>query len=99
MVTVYTYSSQLEVNSSRFNQPGDFFVYVVFLFAVILVSCVACLQYLFDIFIIIDSYSKCQFCLLVLPLLTLSEHLRAFDPRISARPAILAEAVPGNEED
>ncbi|KAL1995302.1 hypothetical protein VTN49DRAFT_1489 [Thermomyces lanuginosus] len=35
---LYTYSSQLEVNSSRFNQPGDFFVYVVFLFAVILAT-------------------------------------------------------------
>lgn len=35
---VYTYGSDLEKNSSRFNAPGDFFTYIVFVATVILVS-------------------------------------------------------------
>jgi len=35
---LYTYGSQLETEASRFTQPGDFFVYLVFVCAVILVS-------------------------------------------------------------
>lgn len=35
---VFTYASQLETTASRFSQPGDFFIYLVFVCAVILVS-------------------------------------------------------------
>ena len=35
---LYTYGSQLETEASRFTQPGDFFVYLVFVALVILVS-------------------------------------------------------------
>lgn len=35
---LYTYGSQLETNASRFSQPGDFFIYLVFCAVVILVS-------------------------------------------------------------
>jgi hypothetical protein len=35
---VWTYGTGLELNSPRFNQPGDFFTYVVFVTVVILVS-------------------------------------------------------------
>lgn len=35
---LYTYGSQLELQASRFSQPGDFFVYLVFVAVVILVS-------------------------------------------------------------
>ena len=34
---LYTYASQLETSASRFSQPGDFFVYLVFCATVILV--------------------------------------------------------------
>ncbi len=34
---LYTYGSQLELEASRFTQPGDFFMYLVFVAAVILV--------------------------------------------------------------
>jgi Derlin-2/3 len=35
---LYTYGSQLETEASRFQQPGDFFTYLVFVAVVILVS-------------------------------------------------------------
>jgi membrane associated rhomboid family serine protease len=35
---LYTYGSALETEASRFSQPGDFFVYLVFVALVILVS-------------------------------------------------------------
>ena len=38
MALVYNYGSQLEKDSPRFNQPGDFFVYIAFVSVVILVS-------------------------------------------------------------
>jgi Derlin-2/3 len=34
---LYTYGSQLEMEASRFTQPGDFAVYIAFVAAVILV--------------------------------------------------------------
>lgn len=37
MSQVWTYSSGLEKESSRFSQPGDFFTYIIFLGLVILV--------------------------------------------------------------
>lgn len=36
---LYTYGSSLETEAARFSQPGDFFVYLVFVALVILVSC------------------------------------------------------------
>lgn len=35
---LWTYSSQLELEASRFSQPGDFFTYIIFVCSVILVS-------------------------------------------------------------
>ena len=35
---LYTYGSQLETEAARFSQPGDFFVYLIFVAVVILVS-------------------------------------------------------------
>ena len=35
---LYTYGSQLETEAARFTQPGDFFMYLVFVAAIILVS-------------------------------------------------------------
>lgn len=35
---LYTYGSQLELEASRFSEPGDFFVYIAFVAMVILVS-------------------------------------------------------------
>ena len=35
---LYTYGSQLETGAARFTQPGDFFVYLVFVCTIILVS-------------------------------------------------------------
>lgn len=35
---MYTYGGDLEKNSPRFNAPGDFFTYIVFVATVILVS-------------------------------------------------------------
>lgn len=37
---LWTYASQLETESSRFSQPGDFFTYITFVCSVILVSLV-----------------------------------------------------------
>lgn len=45
-VIVWTYSNSLEKESPRFSQPGDFFVYIVFLGVFILVSIAAFLIYL-----------------------------------------------------
>jgi len=35
---VFTYASSLETAASRFSQPGDFFMYLVFVSAIIVVS-------------------------------------------------------------
>jgi len=35
---LYTYGSQLETEANRFTQPGDFFIYLLFVCLVILVS-------------------------------------------------------------
>lgn len=35
---LYTYGSQLELEASRFTQPGDFFVYIVFVAVIILLT-------------------------------------------------------------
>ena len=37
-IEVYKYSSEAELNSSRFTGPGDFFIYIMFVGTVILVS-------------------------------------------------------------
>jgi len=42
---LYTYGSQLETEASRFTQPGDFFVYLMFVCFVILVSLLMRLLY------------------------------------------------------
>jgi Derlin-2/3 len=36
---LWTYSSQLELEATRFSQPGDFFTYITFVCSVIVVSC------------------------------------------------------------
>ncbi|KAK4969912.1 hypothetical protein LTR66_003056 [Elasticomyces elasticus] len=41
---LYTYSSQLEIASARFSQAGDFFVYLVFIFAIVLLTAGFALQ-------------------------------------------------------
>jgi len=66
----YTYASQLETGSVRFSQPGDFFFYIVFVGAFILVS-----------FIIILSSTR-----LVLPFPFYKNKKSLIDPRKSARP-------------
>lgn len=35
---LYTYGSQLELEASRFTNPGDFFIYIIFVAVIILVS-------------------------------------------------------------
>ena len=35
---LWTYASQLELEATRFSQPGDFFTYITFVCSVILVS-------------------------------------------------------------
>jgi hypothetical protein len=35
---LYTYGSKLEVGSPRFSEPGDFFIYIIFVCTIILVS-------------------------------------------------------------
>jgi membrane associated rhomboid family serine protease len=35
---LWTYASQLELEASRFSQPGDFFTYITFVCSVIMVS-------------------------------------------------------------
>jgi len=35
---LYTYGSQLETEAARFTQPGDFFMYIVYVAVIILVS-------------------------------------------------------------
>jgi Derlin-2/3 len=37
---LWTYASQLELEASRFSQPGDFFTYITFVCSVIVVSTV-----------------------------------------------------------
>lgn len=41
---LWTYSSQLELEASRFSQPGDFFTYITFVCSVIMVSDVPLLR-------------------------------------------------------
>lgn len=84
-LTVWTYSSGLERESTRFSQPGDFFTYIVFLGAFILVSNSKYMLFpspRFYIFPLIFSYVH-----------EIIIHL-AYLP---AQPTPLAEAVPGNE--
>lgn len=60
MPAVYHYGSSLETGSTRFSQPGDFFVYLIFVACTILVSgslypelpaepCFVCFSFLFSI--------------------------------------------------
>lgn len=44
---MYRYGSELERESSRFSQPGDFFVYTAFVGSVIIVSCSVMLLFCF----------------------------------------------------
>ena len=87
---VWTYSSGLEKDSTRFSQPGDFLTYIVFLGAFILVSgfevlfhsppCAVIFPSSF--FVIFSRVRRIIMNLLYLP----------------AQPPPLAEAVPGKEE-
>lgn len=43
---LWTYSSQLELEASRFSQPGDFFTYITFVCSVIMVSRVHLSRYI-----------------------------------------------------
>lgn len=43
-ITVWQYASSLETDSPRFTNPGDFFAYIVFIGAVILVRLSCLLQ-------------------------------------------------------
>lgn len=77
---VYHYGSSLETGSARFSQPGDFFIYLIFVASVILVSGL----------IYPDSPAEpfSSFYLLF--------HVTS---HICPPSLILAEAVPGSEED
>lgn len=81
--TVYRYGSSLETGSARFSQPGDFFVYLVFVASVILVSGSLDPEYPDRVADFLLRFLPCHPC-----------HL-AYLP---AQP-LLAEAVPGSEED
>lgn len=73
---MYTFASSLETESPRFQQPGDFFTYLVFVCAVIMVSTptdTTLLPGRIPVFLVHLVYLPAQ--------------------------SLLAEAVPGNEED
>lgn len=83
--TVWTYGNGLELNSSRFTQPGDFFTYLVFICTTIVVS--------EHVFIPLPSYMSSFMSSFIQPfnaILLSAPHLRDIDyaPRISARPVI-----------
>ena len=76
---MYTYGTGLELNSPRFSGPGDFAVFVAFLWLAIMVS-------------VLLTSATCYRCLF--PALELSYTSDICPPSL-----ILAEAVPGTEED
>jgi len=49
---LWTYASQLELEASRFSQPGDFFTYITFVCSVIVVSTVHLLRSMRIIFLL-----------------------------------------------
>lgn len=71
---VWTYSSGLEKESSRFSQPGDFFTYIVFLGLVILVRSKS-------LFVSNLSTHSVHYCY--------GYPFVFYKPHISARPAII----------
>lgn len=75
---VWTYSSGLEKESSRFSQPGDFFTYIIFLGLVILVRSNTTL-YVQLVYLLhsLLSWASLFFCISI------------STPHISARPAII----------
>jgi hypothetical protein len=95
--TVWTYSHGLELNSPRFTRPGDFFTYIVFICATIVVS-----QSLVLVrFFVIDASNVLPMSFNILPPCYYIFPKFNYAPRISARSVIffLAEAVPKTEED
>jgi membrane associated rhomboid family serine protease len=83
LYNLWRYSSALESQSGRFSKPGDFFIFILFVNTVIMVS---------------DLLARWPatvefFLLFCLAFITLS-------PRIICPPShLLAEAVPGSEEE
>jgi hypothetical protein len=92
---VYTYSSRLEVGSPRFSTPGSFFIYVLFVALIIMVSP--------DYLDFPDRiYLPHKFTLLSLSWCFIGPHSifhTLQTSHICPPSPILAEAVPGNEED
>lgn len=83
MLLVWTYSTALEKESPRFSRPGDFFTYIVFL----------------EVFILVRREFSYGFLSLPKSLFVISFR-GDITPRIICPPShVLAEAVPGNEED
>lgn len=80
---LYQYGSQLETGSARFSDPGSFFVYIVFVGAVIMVS-------------FLQSYCVPLSRLFVLGHFALDSTLH---PEYLPAQPFLAEAVPGIGED
>jgi Derlin-2/3 len=83
----YQYGSGLERESSRFTQPGDFFTYTAFCASIIVVS----------------SYVSFALCFATCGLHRLHvcnvHQFRITSKYLPAQPTILAEAVPGIEEE
>ena len=83
-LTVWQYSKALETESPRFSQPGDFFIYVIFLGLVVLVSC--SLHFHHVVFFRVPSLFHLAGYFYI--------NLAFFCPL-----SLLAAAVPGAEED
>lgn len=82
LAAVYHYGTSLETGSARFSQPGDFFIYLIFVGSVIMVSG------LLDPGVSVLGRAVFSF--------SLPFH---FTSHICPPSLILAEAVPGSEED
>lgn len=94
---VYTYSSALETGSPRFSLPGDFFTYVFFVGAVIMVSCgLICPISTDRAWRSLMSYFRHHPNFFLSPLYFFSSPITS---HICPPSLILAEAVPGREED
>lgn len=75
---LYQYGSGLERESSRFTQPGDFFVYTLFVGSVIIVSVLSAL---------LEVVHLNRGLIALTPLSAISAMISISSPRLSARPA------------
>jgi Derlin-2/3 len=89
---LYQYGSGLERESSRFSQPGDFFVYTAFVASVIVVSLPSRLFYVVVLFVYLVALTPRLRC-------ACSCYQSSTSKYLPAQPTILAEAVPGIEEE